>query len=122
MKIKIKYKKNIKKIKTKITQIIFEKYNFIIGKKNILSINYIKLTKNFSHIYIYIDFINQKNINIIKNIIKYLQKSEKNIKKELKKKTNIRYLSKIFFKHDKFNIKKHKLLKKITLANKNCKK
>ncbi len=121
MKINIKYKKNIKKIKKKITQIIFKKYNFIIGKNNILNINYIKLTKNFSYIYVYVDFINQKNINTTNNIIKYLQKLEKKIKKELIKKTNIRYISKIIFKHDKFNIKKYKLLKKIKIANKKFK-
>ncbi len=115
---KIKYKKKIKKIKKKITEIIFKKYNYIIGKNNILNINYIKLTKNFSYIYVYVYFLNQKNIIIINNIIKYLQKSENYIKKELKKKINIKLISKIIFKYDKFNYIKNKLLKKIKLANK----
>ncbi len=114
MKKKIKLNKIIKKIKKKIIWFIFTKYNFLIGKKNILNINHIKITKNFSYIYIYINFINQKNKNIIYKIIKYLQKSEKNIKKKI----NIKLSSKILFKYDKFNVKKNKLFEKIKLANK----
>ncbi len=112
MKTKIKFYKTINKIKKKIIQIIFKKYNFIIGKKNILNINHIKITKDFSYIYIYINFLNQKKKNIINNIIKYLQKSEWYIKKKI----NIKLSSKIYFKYDKFNIKKNQLLKKIKLA------
>ncbi len=113
MKKKIKFCKIINRIKQKIIQIIFEKYNFIIGKKNILNISHIQITKDLSYICIYINFINQKNKNIINNIIKYLQKSEWYIKKKI----NIKLSSKINFKYDKFNIKKNKLLKKIKLAN-----
>ncbi len=113
MKKKIKLHKKIKKIKKKIIQIVLNKYNYTIGKKNILNINYIKITKNFSYIYIYINFINKKKQNI-KKTIKYLQKWDKYIKK----KTNIKLPSKILFKYDKFNIKTSKLLKKIELANK----
>ncbi len=114
MKKKIKLYKKIQKIKKKIIQLIFNKYNYIIGKKNILSINYIKVAKNFSYIYIYINFINQKKTKIIKKIIKNLQKWDINIKKKI----NIKLSSKILFKYDKFNIKINKLFKKIQLANK----
>ncbi len=118
MKIKIKNNKIKKKIRKKIIQIIIQKYNPIIGKKNILNINHIEITKNFSYIYIYINFINQKKYTIINSIIKYLQKSEKYIIHILKKNIYIKSISKIIFKYDNFNKKKNKILKKIDLAKK----
>ncbi len=118
MKINIKYNKTNAIIKKYIIQIIIKKYNPIIGKKNILNINHIKITKNFSYIYIYFFFINKKKNIVINNIINFLQKSEKYIIYILKKKTNIKSISKILFKYDNYNIKKNKILKKINLAKK----
>ncbi len=114
----LKKKKFLKEIKKKIINIILTKYNHIIGKKNIIDITYINISKNFNKIYIYINFINQKKKKIIKKNIFILQNSEINIIKILKKKMYLKYIPKIYFIYDKFNKKKNHLLNKIEKANK----
>ncbi len=118
MKKQIKYNKFLKEIKIQIHKIILTKYNHIIGKKNIIDITHIKTSKNFKIIYIYINFINLKNIEIIKKKINILKNSEYNIKNILKKKMYLKYIPKIYFIKDKFNIKKNNILKIIYKANK----
>ncbi len=113
----IKNKKINKKIKKKITQIII-KYNYIIGKKNIICINYLYISKNYSYIKIYINFLNIKNINIINNKKNKLQKLEKYIKNIIIKIKYFKYIKKIYFIYDNFIYKTNNLFKKIKNINK----
>ncbi len=116
-----KHKKINKEIQKKITQIIFEKFFHILGKKNIINISKIFLSKNLSFINVYINFIfniNKKNIN---KKLKILQKSEKKIKNILKKKTLFKFIPKIYFKYDNFYIKQNNFYNLIKKINKNNK-
>ncbi len=118
MKISIKINKLCKELKTHLFKIIIRNLNYTFKKKDIIYISYIDLSKNLTHAKIYIDFINQKNKNIINNYIYTLQKHEKIIQKKLKQTTYIKYIPKITFLHEKFNKKKLFILNLIKKANK----
>ncbi len=114
---KIKYNKINKEIQKQITKIIILKFKYLIKKKDIININYIYLSKDFSYINIYINFIKEKKIKIINNYINEFKKNYIYIIKELKKKIYIKHIPKINFKYDTFLNKINNLYKKISKAN-----
>ncbi len=107
------------KIKKKISEIFLFKLNFIFKKKELIHLSHIYISKNFKFINIYINFINQKNKNIIKHNIKQIQKYENFIKKKIKETSKIRYIPKIYFLYDTFNERKNNIINLIKKANKN---
>ncbi len=117
MKKKIKIKKLSKEIQKNIYNIIINKFSFIFKKKNIININYIKVSKNFLSIKIYLNFINTKNIKIINKNINILQKYENYIKNILKKKIYFKFIPKIYFIYDEFYIYINKISNIIKTAN-----
>ncbi len=118
---KIKHNKITKEIKKNITLIILKKFHHIFNNNTIIGISYVKLSKDYSKINIYINFINQKNINIIKNNIYILQKSENYIKNILKNKIYIKHIPKINFKYDNFYKYENHISNLINKANKKTK-
>ncbi len=107
----IKNRKIIKEIKKNIIKIIINKFNHILGKKNIINITYLNLSKNFAFVDIYINFINSQNNQFNINKIKILQKYEFYIRTLLKKNIYIKYIPKIYFKYDEFYTKKKNIFK-----------
>ncbi len=113
-----KHEQLTKEIKKNIMTIILKKFNHIFKNKNLINISHVNLSKNFSIINIYINFINQINEKEINKNIYILQKSENYIKNILKKNIYIKYIPKINFKYDNFHKYENYISNLIKKANK----
>ncbi len=96
----IKYRKTLKEIQKKLINILQYKIHLPQHKKYFFYITHIEISKNYTHVNIYLTFHNIKNKDDIQQYINIIKKKTYIITKKLIQETNLKYIPKIYFLYD----------------------